>query len=385
MTPRGDRIEVRHDLDDLEPTGWDALQHPRGFYASMPWLRHAHATADPPPWYVIATDQDGLLAGMPVYPLGVESPYVFCRTDEVVAGLLGNNDNGSSSGGDGDGDGGDAAATWTGDLMPTLSCGGRNPAHTRVGVRAGVDPDRRAAILGAMIRTAEREAHAAGLRSVSFLYVDEDDAVLRATLRQAAYVELPSEPAYALDVPVDDPMAGYLARFRHGRRHAILRERRAVRAAGVVYETGPLTDELADRIAPLELALYRRHGTRADAGAFAAVLHSIARHCGDVAQVVTAHLAGQLAGFVLVFGYGGEMYARQTGFDTDLTGRLPLYFDLVYYELVRLAGEQRLGRIYYSTGSGDVKESRGCYPIEQFAYVKCFDPAVHEKLANLVG
>lgn len=351
---------IGHDLAAIDPVAWDAVHPRRGFYASTPWLRHAHATADPAPWYATVSDAGRLLAALPAYPLTVDSPYLFCRTDTVLTETH--------------------QIAWAGDLMPTLACGGRNPSHTGVGLARGVEPG---PVLAAVVGEVEERARAAGLRSTAFLYVDDDDTALRTALERSGYASTPSDTAFLLDVP--ESFDAYLARLRHGRRAAILREQRALAKAGVTYQVEPLTDELADRIAPLELALYARHGTEPDAAAFRAVLRSIAAYCGDVASVVTAHLDGRLAGFVLVFRWGDDVYARQTGFDYPLIGRLPVYFGLVYYELIRLAVPWGARRIYYSTGSGDVKRSRGCRGVPQWAYVKAFDPATHANLAALSG
>jgi predicted N-acyltransferase len=363
-------VRVLRDLSEIDGDAWDAVQAPGGFYASTPWLRHADATADLPPRYLAATRNGRLLGGVPVYPLGIGSPFVFCRTDNVIDAIhqerLGE------------------PADWVAGLMPTLACGGRNPASTRIGVDAKLDGAERRAVVDAVVAAADREARDAGLRSVAFLYVDEDDTLLRDALRaDGSYVELVSDQAYLLELSEGDVFGGYLAGVRRKRRHAIAREQRTLAVAGVSYQTQPLTDELVERIAALELALYARHGTAADPSAFAGVLHSIARNTGDTALVVTAHVAGNLAGFVLVFAYAGELYARQTGFDYAVVGRLPVYFGLVYNELVRLAGELGMRRIYYSTGSGAVKRSRGCNEVAQFAYVRSDDPELRARLAAL--
>jgi predicted N-acyltransferase len=359
-------VAIHHDLAAIDPVAWDALSRRRGFYDCTPWLAHAHATADPAPWYVVATGQEGLLAALPAYPLTVNSPFVFCRTDVVLDDV-----HRARLGG---------PAGWTGALLPTLACGGRNPSHTGVGVRVGVEPG---PVLAAVLDTTEVRARAAGLRSMAFLYVDDDDYALRAALVRAGFAAVPSETAYVLDVPAGNAFAGYLAGFRHGRRAAILREQRALAAAGVTYEVQPFTEDLVDRVAPLELALYARHGTDVDAGAFRAVLHSVARHCAGSAYALTASIDGRLAGFLLVFRWGDELYARQAGFDYAAVGRLPVYFGLVYYELIRLAGEWGVRRIHYSTGSGAVKASRGCQAVPQHAYVKAFDPDVHALVEKL--
>jgi predicted N-acyltransferase len=363
-------VRILRDLGELDLAAWDAVQAPGGFYASTPWLRHAQATADLPPRYLAAFRDGRLLGAVPAYPLGIDSPFVFCRTDAVVDAIhrdrLGE------------------PADWAAGLMPTLACGGRNPAHTRVGVAADLDSADRRAVIDAVVAAAGGEARAAGLRSVAFLYVDENDTPLRDALRaDGGYVELVSDQAYLLELPDGDVFPAYLAGFRRKRRHALAREQRTLAAAGVTYQTQRLTDELVERIAPLELALYARHGTTADPTAFTGVLRSIARHTGDTAVVVTAHVAGRLAGFVLVFVYAGELYARQTGFDYPVVDGLPVYFGLVYSELVRLAGEWGMRRIDYSTGSGTAKRSRGCREVGQYAYVRTEDPDLRARLTAL--
>lgn len=79
------------------------------------------------------------------------------------------------------------------------------------------------------------------------------------------------------------------------------------------------------------------------------------------------------------------MYARQAGFDYEAQGRLPLYFGLVYYELLRTAMAEGLTHIHYSTGSDRAKLLRGCVPRRQIAYVKARHPQEAEPLARLAA
>lgn len=163
------------------------------------------------------------------------------------------------------------------------------------------------------------------MRSVCFLYVDEDDDVLRTALTGAGYTDLAFETAYSLDVPsaADGGFDAYRARFGRETRRRIRRDLRRLEEAGARYELSPLTDDLIDRIAPLELNLYAKYGTPADADAFRRVLTSVATNTGDTARVLTAELDGRLAGFVLFFTHRGEMYARQTGYDYEAKGDTP--------------------------------------------------------------
>jgi predicted N-acyltransferase len=362
-------VAVHRDLAEVDTEHWDALFGPRGFYSTSPWLRHAQATAATAPYYFTAVRDGEPLAALPAYPLEAGTPYVFCAPGRVIASI---HERLTGQGAD-----------WAGALMPALACGGRNPSHTKAGVGPGLPPGERHALLGRLVAAAEDEAWQAGLNAVSFLYVDEDDTLLRQVLESREYTALPGQTAYSLGVPSDGDFGTYLARFPSRRRVKIRKEVRVLAEAGVTYRTQPLTEELIERIAPLETALYAKHGTPADAAAFLTVLRSVAAHAGTAARVTTAHLDGELAGFVLTFTQGGQLYARQGGFDYAAKGRLPLYFGLVYYELLRLAMAEGLTHIHYSTGSDAVKLSRGCAPVRQFAYLKARREDLTRRLAEL--
>ncbi|QTD99727.1 GNAT family N-acetyltransferase [Streptomyces cyanogenus] len=362
-------VALCRDLEQVDTARWDALLGPRGFYSASPWLRHAQATAAAAPYYFTAAQGPELIAALPAYPLEAGTPYVFCSPGRVV-GTIHQRVTGEP-------------ATWPGALMPALACGGRNPSHTRAAVNGEVPAELQRHALRALVGAAEREAWTAGLEAVSFLYVDEDDTVLRGVLEAERYVSLPGQTAYSLEVPQDGTFSGYLARFPSRHRVKIRKELRVLDAAGVTYRTQRITEQLIQQVSPLEMALYAKHGTRADPQAFLAVLRSVAANAGEAARVTTAHLDGSVIGFILTFTHGGQMYARQGGFDYEAQGKLPVYFGLAYYELLRIALAEGISHIHYSTGSDTVKLSRGCKPTRQYAYVKARRAEQRELLSEL--
>ncbi|MEJ8642519.1 GNAT family N-acetyltransferase [Streptomyces sp. MS1.HAVA.3] len=297
------------------------------------------------------------------------TPFVFCSPSRVVDTVH------REATGQG--------APWAAELLPALACGGRNPSHTKAGLAGDLGPDAQHEVLAELVGAAEEEALQAKLEAVSFLYVDEDDAPLRTVLEGRGYAALPGQTAYSLAVPEQGGFDAYLARFGTRRRGKLNRELRSLDEADLSYRTQPLTEQLIGELAPLELALYAKYGTPADAAAFKAVLRSIAANTASAARVTTAHVEGQLAGFALTFTHRGELYARQAGFDYAVQGKIPLYFGLVYYELLRLALREGISHIHYSTGSDRAKLSRGCTPRRQIAYIKARRPGLQERLARL--
>lgn len=367
-------VSVVRRLADIDLPEWDARQPRGGFYASSPWLRHAERSggAGPPPCYFQVRENDALLLTMPAYALGAESPFLFCRPDHVLGHLTAGREPPR------------CADSWTAALMPSLACGGRNPAATVLGLDRSLSTRRRRAPAADLVDAAERNARREGLRSVSYLYVDAADETLPVVLDASGYVALPSHTAYSLwlgDITFD----GYLGRFSKTRRRQLKRDERALEEAGVRYHVQPLTERLARDLAPLEAQLYSRHENPVDEKDLGAIMESIARNLPDHAEVLTAGIGGELSGFVLFFHHDGELYARQAGFDYGRKGDLPLYFGIVYYEMIRLALARAAGRIHYSTGSGKAKESRGCVGARKTAYVKLFDPSAHETLRQLAG
>jgi predicted N-acyltransferase len=275
-------------------------------------------------------------------------PFPFCRLDRVLAGT------GIAHGG----------------VMPSLFCGARNPAHTRVA--GGADAE----VVAAAVALGEELA-----RSTTFLYVDEDDEALRDLLRETGFASFRTGTASILDVPAGG-LEEYLARFRSDRRSAIRRERRKVRDAGFELAVEPFTESLAAELVPLDQSVVRKYGDEWSPEEVEAMYDPLLRYLTPRASVVTARLRGRLGGFLLLLRWRDELYARNVGFDYELQGRVPLYFTVVFYEPIAYAARAGVSRIDYVIASEDVKRSRGCRQVAQLGYVRCADPRAQRELAR---
>ncbi|GGV01254.1 hypothetical protein GCM10010495_10370 [Kitasatospora herbaricolor] len=344
---------------ELDAREWDGLVGPQDFFLSHRWLGSVEDTAGVPMEYFTLRRDGRAVAALATALADGAEPWKLGRTDSLLeycaaegfpqaeafrAGLPG--------------PAGPA-------LMPGLVCGGRHLGRTRV--LCGAEATR--ADVAELVRRAEDAAAARGGRSVAFLYVDEDDTLLGEVLDERGYDSFVSGRHSRLDVPAGG-FEEYLARLSAHRRRRILAERRAVRAAGVEVRLEPLAAAPLPRLAELETRLLAKYGFadwRPEQTEL--VLHSVLERFGDDAVVSLAVADGTVQGFGLQLRHGDQWYAHRAGFDYDFQGRLPLYYEVLYYHLVQQAPAHGVSVIHYGLGSEEAKRSRGCRATTQRCYV----------------
>jgi len=325
--------------------------------------------------HLVGQDQNGTIrAGLSTYLLDdTFTPSPFVRVDRVLLRLLS-----YAPDGDAGPHGHDLAQ-----LLPTLCCGTRQSADSRMLLRRTLGDRERAETVTEVLRAAEDTAHQLGARSISFLYVDERDAALREGLRDRGFSEFFSAWQCVLDVRWSS-FSGYADSFDSHRRRAIRREREKLAAAGIVFTTGRLTPDMVAALAPLELNVTRRYGSPRTRAHIERSLRTIAERLERRALLVTAAQDGQVIGFALFVRSRDHLFIRHVGFDYQRQGRLPVYFGLVFYEPVEYAVRDSVTRIQYGVESYDAKLSRGCMPLPQFGYLKRLDDDVGRHMERLI-
>lgn len=372
LRPSG-AIEVRASasLEDAVAAGWESLVDDFELYASLPWLRVEQRLSAEQRLYLVGVADGVPFAGLTAHVFDHGTPpWPFARIDAVLRRVV--HDAGAAT---------DQHVFEH--LLPTVLLGGRRPGHTRLLVAPHLDEPGRRAVARTMLDAAERLAAERGLASLSWLYVDEHDQLLRDALADAGYLEFGS--AIASNLAVHGSFDGYMKSLVSHKRSNILRDQRQLAAAGIRYDVRPLTPELIEAILPLETSLYEKHGTLFPPDEARRLHAAVAAELGDDAQALVGLGDDAIRGFVMLLRRGDMLYARQVGFDYEFQSNqrnVPLYFGVLFYAAVEYAARIGASRIEYGISSEKAKASRGCMTRRQYGYVKLLDAHAHAALAN---
>jgi hypothetical protein len=367
------RVVRAASLEEARAAGWDELLESGDLYQSTRWLAVERELAAVPTTYLCA-HRGTAVAAMSVGLLDRDAaPGSFGRIDRVLHRVAADRAPAIA----------DGAEPLLERMLPTVACGGRRPGYSRLVLAGELDPAERARLAHRLLAEAEGWARVQSARSLSFLYVDESDDVLRDALRRAGFAEFASAESSRLLLPgptFDD----YLLRVSSSRRPKILYERRKLDEAGVEFRVRPFDEALVEELLPLELAVYRKYGNDFPEEEARRLHRAVARELGGDARIVTAEHDGAVRGFVVLLRFKDLVYCRQVGFDYDFQRRLPLYFGVVFYAAVDHALACGAAGIEYGVGSGEAKASRGCDVRRQYGYVKVLEGADHGAVRRLL-
>lgn len=345
---------------DLPVGAWEALLSREDFHLSAPWLETAERTAATSMRYFTHRAAHGLDAGLATAVGHAEAPWVLGRPDTMLsaaaeAGLEGASELCAVLGG--------ALDT----LLPSLVCGGRHMGYSRL-LGAGSPAAEQ------LLERAEEYARASGHASVAFPFVDADDGPLRDLLVRRGYLCHVSGRYSSLTLPPGG-LDGYLAALNGKRRRHVRVDRAQLASVGVESELVPLDPDTIPRLAQLETQLLGKYGLAWTPEATEATLRGMAAALGENLLVSQVRGDGEIRGFVVLLRFRDQWYSRQVGFDYAWQGRLPLYFETLFYRPAEEAAEHGVRGIQYGLGSEVAKRSRGCTASTQYAYLLPLTPA----------
>lgn len=339
--------------------GWDRLTGPEDFFLTTDWMRIIERTAGVPMRYLTAHRGATVTAGLATALADHTAPWTLGRPDTLLAHCAAQDLPGAAA------LLADVGPDPGAALLPALVCGGRHLGRTRL----LLGPDGGSTEVHALVTRAEHLAAEHGARCVCFPYVDARDTVLRAVLAERGYRHHTSGAFAALPLPPGG-FDGYLATLSGHRARRVRAERRRLAAASVTTSVAPLRHRDVDRLAALETQLFAKYGlTDWEPRRSADLLHAVADALGDRALVSLARHDGHVVGFGLVLAHRDQWFAHRAGFDYPRQGRLPVYYETLYYRLVEEASRHGVRAVHYGIGSTDAKRSRGCTTTTQYSYL----------------
>lgn len=358
----GTGIRSVPDAAALPDAGWNQLLGVEDFFQTPRWLavqeRNSGTTMD-----FLVRHRDGApVAGLVTAWADTSVPWLLARPDAMLERAL---EEGSP----------EASACLAGpargdasSLLPSLVCGGRHLGRTR----ALAGPAAQPSDLEALVRHAEELAEDRRAASVCFPHVDVRDTDLVALLERRGYLRHTSAHYAWLPIPPGG-FDQFLAEMSKHRRRRVRLERRALAEAGVEVQLEPLTMALAPRLGELDCNLLRKYGNPATPEHSAGLLRWIAEVMGDDVLVSVARQRGSIIGFGMVLrsrARGQEhWFGHRAGFDYAAQGKLPLYYDVLYYRVLEAAAQAGATVLHAGIGSVEAKLARGCLASEEHSYL----------------
>lgn len=357
-----DGVLAAPDAAALVGMGWNDLAGVEDFFQTPRWLavqeRNSGTTMD-----FLVQHRDGApVAGLVAAWATDSVPWLLARPDAMLSRAA-------------DEDVPDAvsilAEVADGDassLLPSLVCGGRHLGRTRM----LTTPDARPEDLASLLDHAEGLAEERKAASVCFPHVDVRDTGLVDLLESRGYRSHTSAHYAWLPIPPGG-WDQFLAEMSKHRRRRVRLERRALAEAGVEVTVEALTQELVPRLGELDSNLLKKYGNPASPEHSAGLLSWIADVMGDDVMVSVARQNGVVIGFGMVLrsrARGEEhWFGHRAGFDYEAQGKLPLYYDVLYYRVLEAAAAAGVSVLHAGIGSVEAKLARGCQASEERSYL----------------
>lgn len=352
-------IHVFERVEDLDPSRWNSVQRDVDVALSHSGLMLAEQTAGVDMRYIVATSETGAwIGGLPVAKATSESRWMLGRPDALLRRAAESSEPGNEQ----------ALAAIGGSasrLSPALVLGGRHMGNSTLLLSEDAPAD----TADLLLRVAEDVAKSLRVQAMSAVFVSEADDRFRGTLARAGYVAFGANRYSTLTLP-DGGYDGWIAQFTKKKRWKVRDERRRVSTAGFTSRVTALSAANLQGLAGLETQLLRKYGHDWRPEYSVTALERLVATFGADAMVSTVERGPETAGFVALLRKGDRWSARQVGFDYELQGDLPLYFETLFYAPVDAASAHGIRRIDFGLGSEEAKVSRGCTAETQQTWVK---------------
>ncbi|MEV4628240.1 GNAT family N-acetyltransferase [Micromonospora sp. NPDC049523] len=313
---------------------WDAMAAGAPLQQSYGYLRTVEVVPGAATEYLVVTDGAGrALAALPTYlPAALD----------VLPGLAADWPMGHTA----------PAAQWRDALLAGVGHGYRSTLI----VHPALTVAERSAALRLLHRAAHDRRREIGASALLYRHVI-DEAL--PDMRDAAPDLTPVVESAEAYLPVPGPAwSDYLAACPYRRRLNIRREQAAFEASKLTLERGRLGDHWR-RLAGLSAQVFQRYGAVGAEGKRLTRYRRMVEHWSPDLTVLLLRDTSGIVGFSSLVPWDGDLYVLDYGLDYDRAGAHAEYFQLVYYEPLRIAAAAGLQRVQLGKSALQAKRLRG--------------------------
>ncbi|MGH7641373.1 MAG: GNAT family N-acetyltransferase [Candidatus Dormibacteria bacterium] len=343
--PLGGSIRLKAEwvssLSAVKAEEWDRISASAGLYLSRPYLLAVEESESTISRYLLLRDPSGrLVAGLPTYlwdgrpDPGLDHYEPFEAGARWVLRRPGHRER------------------W----IPTLIAGSRSGYGTQFAVHHDwAAPDRGA--IGRLLWDLGGEADRIGAGSLGVMWLTSAAARPLAQRLTSPELLVLAGPNCSIEVGWAS-FDGYLAQLSSSRRRSARRELEHFRSSGLRVTRQDLGSCL-EQLASLAVGLQRKYGHQHSQEALTGQLQAQARHLNSESRVLLCHRGRRLVAFTLHYRWKGELYGRLAGFDYSATAGSDAYFNLAFYEPLRMALEEGLREFHLGMATWRAKALRG--------------------------
>ncbi|MFJ3928928.1 GNAT family N-acetyltransferase [Streptomyces sp. NPDC090029] len=239
----------------------------------------------------------------------------------------------------------------------SLLLGARAGYQNRMLVAPGLPLEESASAVRALVDAAVRQPTEGPPPICTIPYLDTANArLVRAALPDYGHLALAAGDA-VIDLP-EGGLEGYINGLQQRRRTRIRREMRQFAESPCEITQAPL-GEVCGELAGLLVQNLRKYGDGVDERVLADMFRRYGEVLGDDVQVILARLDGRAVAYVSLYRWKQALYARSWGGDPQVARDAALYFNLVYYEPIRMAARLGVSALHLGILAYEAKVLRG--------------------------
>jgi predicted N-acyltransferase len=218
----------------------------------------------------------------------------------------------------------------------------------------------------------------------SFLFVSEFDGLLIKNLESLNYTKFPNIVTFYLDVNWSN-FEDYLKSLKLGRRRTVRHEIKKCLENGVTIKEESISENIAEKLSDLGANVSSKYNATEQTRLDPSFFKILQKYATDKAKLFVARKNDKIVGFSLGLKHKGVLDMYMYGCDySSQTNTSFIYFNLGYYEPIKLAINEKVKKIYFRYLNEKAKVARGCKPEQTYSFIKCHNVMLGPVMNNLL-